>query len=501
MPPKGIRIQPLPASPRRSTAPAHRLFLVILFVLILFVLDVACRLFLPDGNGAAILPTSAVDAEIFQSDAYGMVRPFLERTFPSADEKLILLNTNRYGMRQGEVELVKPSGTVRIAVLGDSISFGWRLPEEPCYPRVLERMLNASGGRHYEVLNFSAPAYTSFHGQKQYERLVHNFQPDLLVLAFGLYDSFEARYSEPEYYHWLEESGLNQEWGTIPRLFHDFSTIGHWIIQHRQKQRVARIRQICEERKKNQFWTPKVKPEDLQQSLHLIMQHQAGQKGKSLLVNLNLLNYWNENALHALQTEDRVSLMDFRPVVDQLGGVEERKKRFELNLDTEGNIPRKSGVGYAVRFRLFVPNSQGNGHRVFVMGNHPALGDMKPGQVDLYDDGSHGDEKANDRVWSREIEFAQPATLYYTFLDEKATRQWVGVPDEDEHAVKNNLHYQKIDHAQFKEGECFVTLVTIFSHVPYEDLLLPDSPCALPNAALHTSIATRLARLIQEMKF
>ena len=48
------------------------------------------------------------------------------------------------GLRNPEVPVAKPAGVRRIAVLGDSIAFGYWVAEEQVFARQLERML---GGR------------------------------------------------------------------------------------------------------------------------------------------------------------------------------------------------------------------------------------------------------------------------------------------------------------------------------------------------------------------
>ena len=53
---------------------------------------------------------------------------------------------NAEGLRGPETSVAKPPGVRRVAVLGDSIAFGYWVSDPDGFPRQLETMLNASGG-------------------------------------------------------------------------------------------------------------------------------------------------------------------------------------------------------------------------------------------------------------------------------------------------------------------------------------------------------------------
>jgi len=59
---------------------------------------------------------------------------------------------NAWGFREREIGL-KPPGTYRIVVIGDSFTYGQGLPEQDRLTEILEVRLNSSGGG-FEVLNF-----------------------------------------------------------------------------------------------------------------------------------------------------------------------------------------------------------------------------------------------------------------------------------------------------------------------------------------------------------
>jgi hypothetical protein len=72
-------------------------------------------------------------------------------------------STNALGMRDQNYEKAKPSHTIRIAFIGDSIGSGWGVNDgqgfEPTLERALDRRSRAARGPHVEVLNFAVPGH------------------------------------------------------------------------------------------------------------------------------------------------------------------------------------------------------------------------------------------------------------------------------------------------------------------------------------------------------
>jgi len=66
------------------------------------------------------------------------------------------IRRNSWGFREREFDLAKPEGVYRIAVVGDSITFGQGVEEENRFTNLLEKRLNDQNGE-YEVLNFGRP--------------------------------------------------------------------------------------------------------------------------------------------------------------------------------------------------------------------------------------------------------------------------------------------------------------------------------------------------------
>jgi lysophospholipase L1-like esterase len=98
---------------------------------------------------------------------------------------------NALGMRGALVSVAKPPDTYRIAIIGDSVSYGFGVKLEDSFPFVLQADLGSSGrykGINVEVINFSVNGY----GLEAYKEVLLEkaikFDPDMVVVGYCLND-------------------------------------------------------------------------------------------------------------------------------------------------------------------------------------------------------------------------------------------------------------------------------------------------------------------------
>jgi lysophospholipase L1-like esterase len=136
------------------------------------------------------------------------------------------------GLRDREYPERAALGVFRIAVIGDSVAYGYGVEQHETLSEVLERLLNETGigsGQRYEVLNFALEGYNSAQIARRLETTGVRFHPDLVVYVYCLNDpegwdntlgmmleqlqprqreSFESALQHPP--SWLQRSRLYQ---------------------------------------------------------------------------------------------------------------------------------------------------------------------------------------------------------------------------------------------------------------------------------------------------
>jgi lysophospholipase L1-like esterase len=107
------------------------------------------------------------------------------------------VTVNRLGLRDREIAVPKPAGTVRILGVGDSVTFGYGVRLEDTFIKVLEGRLNTrTGGARHEVINAGVEE-CGFDGYHEILRgLAPTLEPDLVMVGIVLNDI--QRYDDPD---------------------------------------------------------------------------------------------------------------------------------------------------------------------------------------------------------------------------------------------------------------------------------------------------------------
>ena len=115
-------------------------------------------------------------------------RPNVQTRLMGVDVKI-----NTDGLRDREYSRQKGENTVRIAVVGDSITFGWGVDQEQTYPRQLERELNRQRPLGpdvtFEVLNFGVGNYGITDVAAMLQSKAFFYQPDLVLYGAFINDA------------------------------------------------------------------------------------------------------------------------------------------------------------------------------------------------------------------------------------------------------------------------------------------------------------------------
>ena len=123
----------------------------------------------------------------------------------------------------------------RVAVLGDSFTFGWGVAAEEAWPALLEaRLAEQLPGADVEVLNFGVPGYNTWLQLLHWQRVVSRYQPDAVLLGYYSNDAAIDR-RVPNVYRLCplesapgpRRSAAAQERSALVRGVHDLS----WFVR------------------------------------------------------------------------------------------------------------------------------------------------------------------------------------------------------------------------------------------------------------------------------
>lgn len=191
---------------------AYSVIVYVSFLLLLAAVEIMTRLTMtPVSSLDLFVVTSQQKAQVADAKQQGIFEGdplLLWRLKPNLDHAVwdfTVLSTNAQHLRSEAPDKLlgpKQPGTIRIVCLGDSVTFGFRVPvvwpDKPTeydpnwlpYPMLLEKELRETNpGRNIEVVTMAVPGYTSHQGLAWLQRDIDRLQPDLLTISFGWNDA------------------------------------------------------------------------------------------------------------------------------------------------------------------------------------------------------------------------------------------------------------------------------------------------------------------------
>ena len=174
------------------------------------------------------------------------------------------------------------------------------------------------------------------------------------------------------------------------------------------------------------------------------------------------------------------------PLVDASRLLEDQAVRTQMARDRALGLEVALGRRCAVRDMACVllrvdMRAEASGRPPFVMGNQPQLGSFTPNRVELYDDGSHGDQRAADGVFSRLVALAAPGVVTYAFSNGETPGSWTG------------LENYRLRAFEVRAGDMGRLVAPPVAEFGRRDLRSDPSH---PDAAGHQAIANALAPLV-----
>lgn len=106
--------------------------------------------------------------------------------------KMARFKTNSKGLRDKEYSMAKPKNTIRVAVVGDSLTMPAGVNIEDAYHSILEEEFNRScPTKNFEFINFAVGGYNLSQYWAVIRKKAMDWDPDMLLIGFCEYNDFE----------------------------------------------------------------------------------------------------------------------------------------------------------------------------------------------------------------------------------------------------------------------------------------------------------------------
>jgi len=130
----------------------------------------------------ACLLSALLDRTIIRAYADSIAIPRVKRMLYSTLEFKYTADINSLGFRDREFKPKTSPDEIRIAVLGDSFTFGWGVEENESWPRILEKKL-CEKGYPAVVMNLAKPGYFPYLYAQYASIYLPALQPDIVLVG------------------------------------------------------------------------------------------------------------------------------------------------------------------------------------------------------------------------------------------------------------------------------------------------------------------------------
>jgi lysophospholipase L1-like esterase len=389
------------------------------------------------------------------ADRLALLRRFWPRVPASmAANPVWTVSTNSDGFRDREFPPTKDKQTIRILCLGDSWTFGANVSPLETYPHVLEQRLRQRfPGQRLEVFNLGVLGYSSLQVEQLLTSGALAMAPDYVIVGVAMNDASVAGYHDKDLLGVVEERAESKPAWTwtswLPRSelirlarylgevrrFHAPS-LGDYLLDVANPATTSPYLipiasgMLDYERLRGQF---RVALDDYAASLRRVVRAVTS-AGASAILLYNELAPQSPylGALQRLSQELEVPLVNSQALIARERERVERDLERQLGLQPNRDAHRDEDTQASldgrldIIFRTYVPERAVE-DAIYITGPHSQLGNAAPNVVAMYDDGSHGDQRAGDRVWSYRASFAPGTRVFYVYTNSGPPNRWEGL--------------------------------------------------------------------------
>ncbi len=370
-------------------------------------------------------------------DRIAVLRRFWPRSGTDGGSAYWDVSLNAEGFRAGAFAQTKSPSTFRIVCLGDSWTFGMGVDQDQAYPQRLASLLRERFPKtEIEVLNLGVLGYSSYQGVALLGTRALDLNPDVVILGFAMNDSKITGLRDTDMAASLKRPGLEHR---IERVSETSKL--YTLLRYAVSVRSHRPRSVGEHLKKEaddaaagsgvdyakfEPWT-RVSPAAYERNLREMVRLSRARRAAVLLL---YNEFWEDGPY--VRILERISEEERVPLVDSSALIRSARARIEADLDQALNLqPSTDGQSSDSReiemvFRVYmgttpVPKA------VYLTGTHARLGDLVPNKVAMFDDGTHGDQRAGDSVWSYAARLPAGLQVFYVYTNSGEEGKWEGL--------------------------------------------------------------------------
>ncbi len=349
------------------------------------------------------------------------------------------ISLNSEGFRDADFPKGKSPSTFRIICLGDSWTFGANVGQEEAYPQRLRGLLKREFPEaDFEVLNLGVLGYSSYQGLELLRRRIVDMAPDVALIGFAMNDASVAGYRDKDVPPYKASLVAKIEAYKLLRYL-------ALILKDKPKSISDHLRAVAEsdgqaefdyfareglktpeEYEKLEPWT-RVSLKDYEKNiLEMIDGARHRDAGVMLLYN----ELWGNSPYRTVL--EKIARVEGVPLIDSSALIAGARRTIEEGLEGKLDLrsppaPQARGQGeIEVVFRVYAGNRPVP-KAVSIVGPHPKLGNLVPNKITMYDDGTHGDQRGGDHVWSYAATFAPGTRVFYVYTNSGQEGKWKGL--------------------------------------------------------------------------
>jgi lysophospholipase L1-like esterase len=345
------------------------------------------------------------------------------------------ISLNSAGYRDIEFPRSKDPSSFRILCLGDSWTFGANVGEDQTYPRKLQAILqNRFPSKKIEVLNMGVLGYSSFHGAHLMNEQIPKLQPDLVVIAYAMNEENMNGYREP-----AAPTGFKKWRTTTVNALGELESFKllrflSQVIKYEPEPMSSQFVNAEKHTVWTKFGTPG-HPDDWMRPMlndyelyHTRMIEKARSLGADVILVYNHLIRITQltRSLERLAGTYDIQVVDSSALLEKARGRMESDLEAKLSLKSEAERSAAPAGQVDVVFRVY-ENGYPAPAGMFISGDKAELGNLIPNKIQMYDDGSHGDQRADDNVWSYSVRLPADSEVFYVYTNGGTEGRWEGM--------------------------------------------------------------------------